>query len=1134
MMAIVESWLTWIFSSLINSSIQISVLILLILIIRLTFRRFLQPRICFALWLVLIARMMLPWMPESRLSLYNWVPGVRSHSQLIEQDLSSRKIEPSKNFENPPAPVSPIVSNPVLPGMANHPANPLIEAHHSTNIPSESIQSPPPFKKKIAVPLLQSLLIRFLSWIWMIGVIAFSGQLYLQSYKLRKSLHQHGNTPGSEVLNLLEQCKREMNLNTHLSIIESPRIKSPALYGVFRPKLLLPAGAMNVLGSQRLRFVFLHELAHLKRQDVAIGWLMTLLQILYWLNPLVWYAFFQMRSDRELAADALALHHARSGESDEYGKTIIQMLEHFSRHPRFSPMTGILENYSQLKTRLSRIAHFRKNTHSWSVLGILLVLLLGLSVLTNAKTIQDPASQESNEDNNKAFIQVTEMVEAKMNNERAESIWPTDIPNLFLWEPAGAHLFNELIVLTQNLHTNKTGRNHTPETYDEIFNGTHRRKPDDLLILAFALDSNERIPSKYEDLLPEPWPDIEVRLLQGEKVELLGHARDLNVILLAVPKRSQLKECLEQSRGLADFVDRYTSPHKKKGPREIPLEEVKDRGVSYTLSIPKNNWRVARVRMNIQQGNPLVLNMNNNGAPLVPDGNAAFVKNLTAIDALGNPVELKKSNETKWILASTSNPPVTVEYLVTLKHDTQKLPWGPDEAPYLTPEGVFWTGRSLFLYPKTNQITIEFQVPSSWKVSTPWQPVPGELQRFLVPHEKDLINSFILAGTHQETLIKANKTEILLAIGDQIKGSASLIETRVQNAVNAFSRLFGNSPQDRVLIVVNPGLSQGRFDGGVFGRSISLLMGDQPTPDNQISWAPFVFHELFHLWNGRAIQYREQEYWFSEGFTEYYTQVYSSRLGLYDEEAFLRKIENASEIYLMNSGEVSIRDAGNHKSKNSDLVYQGGLLIAFCLDLQIREASNSEKSLDDVMKAMYSRYGTTGDQYALNDVRRIVEEISGLDLTDFFAKYIEGKEILPLEEYFKSAGLHFQLIESEEKPDLEYVIHHLLRISSLTCDPSGLIVRRSENAGYQDEDILTQVNGNPVSSFEDLQVLAKDLNPGQTIPIILLRKNKEVSLDLVLGGEGRTKTISRMVNAELIKDLSIMDNAALFSKILEE
>jgi beta-lactamase regulating signal transducer with metallopeptidase domain len=64
-------------------------------------------------------------------------------------------------------------------------------------------------------------------------------------------------------------------------------------------------GFLRSFSTEELRFVFLHELAHVRRRDILMSWLMALLQVVHWFNPLVWFAFSRWRADRELACDAL-------------------------------------------------------------------------------------------------------------------------------------------------------------------------------------------------------------------------------------------------------------------------------------------------------------------------------------------------------------------------------------------------------------------------------------------------------------------------------------------------------------------------------------------------------------------------------------------------------------------------------------------------------------------------------------------------------------------------------------------------------------------------------------------------------------------------------------------------------------
>ena len=90
-----------------------------------------------------------------------------------------------------------------------------------------------------------------------------------------------------EALAVLDECCRRMNVRKRPDLFESIEVNSPALHGLFRPRLLLPRGFTTGFSAKELRFVFLHELAHLKRRDLLLNWIMALLQVIHWFNPLV-------------------------------------------------------------------------------------------------------------------------------------------------------------------------------------------------------------------------------------------------------------------------------------------------------------------------------------------------------------------------------------------------------------------------------------------------------------------------------------------------------------------------------------------------------------------------------------------------------------------------------------------------------------------------------------------------------------------------------------------------------------------------------------------------------------------------------------------------------------------------------
>lgn len=324
-----------------RASWQASVLIVLVLLAQWLLRRQLAPRWRHALWLLVVIRLALPWAPESRVSLFNWFSALSP---------------------------APSVSSPAL----------ILPAADAAEQPDASLAVAP------ATFVLRLPWQTWLAGLWLAGVVVLPACLFVTNRRLGGKIRRQRPVTNATVLDLLEDCK-EMGVCTPLTLVETSAVASPSLYGFIRPRLLLPAGFTQSFSLPELRYVLLHELGHVKRGDILLNWLTTVLLILHWFNPLVWYAFSRMQADRELACDALALAHTKEAENQSYGQTIIKLLESFCRPVRSPGLVGILENKNQMKRRISMIAKFKK-TSRWPVAAIAAFAGLALVTLTDAQS----------------------------------------------------------------------------------------------------------------------------------------------------------------------------------------------------------------------------------------------------------------------------------------------------------------------------------------------------------------------------------------------------------------------------------------------------------------------------------------------------------------------------------------------------------------------------------------------------------------------------------------------------------------------------------------------------------------------------------------------------------------------------
>ena len=132
------------------------------------------------------------------------------------------------------------------------------------------------------------------------------------------------------------------------------------------------------------------------------------------------------------------------------------------------------------------------------------------------------------------------------------------------------------------------------------------------------------------------------------------------------------------------------------------------------------------------------------------------------------------------------------------------------------------------------------------------------------------------------------------------------------------------------------------------------------------------------------------------GVAEFYALQTAARLEMTDDVSTIRNAATMVGFYSSAAGQdkMSLAEAGQQKSRNHFLTYQGGFTAALLLDRAIRERSTGAKSLDDVMRWLYASFDRSSRLYSSMDLARGIREAGGYDATELFAKSVFGR--LPL------------------------------------------------------------------------------------------------------------------------------------------
>ncbi len=412
------------------------------------------------------------------------------------------------------------------------------------------------------------------------------------------------------------------------------------------------------------------------------------------------------------------------------------------------------------------------------------------------------------------------------------------------------------------------------------------------------------------------------------------------------------------------------------------------------------------------------------GQPFLEDGWATWVEDLAVTTSDGTPVEASLIEEGwgSWSVDVEDGTVVNLSYNVHLTHD--EYDWdsvgGQDGRPTWKDDAFFGVTRAFFIYSYSDEeMTVRIDKPDSWLMAAPWREYEGEDNLFFVPNLNSLVSNALVLGDFDRRTAKSGEMRIILALDKEISAHGSELISVLHTQLDEYARIFDGTPAITYVVAIR---AADEDDGESFYTSFNQVTLKDKLGGPRIVWGSVISHEMFHFWNGgnflRGTDKATVE-WFSEGFTEYYTSLSMFRTRLIDEETYYKKLERYLARYYMTTRRwpeerLSLVAAGKDKQKNWFFIYGGGATVALALDLDIRDRTGGEKSLDDVMLLLKRRFGDAGATYTVQDVLDAVNEVSGADYTEFFDKYIRGsEEYLNIEPYLAKVGIRVDTFSDE-------------------------------------------------------------------------------------------------------------------------
>ncbi len=226
----------------------------------------------------------------------------------------------------------------------------------------------------------------WLSGIAVLSIAMISGNVRFGRYLKKNRAY---DAPGFGAL--LCSCKDELGLKGRVETVRVSAINTAAVYGVFKPKLLI-SPTFEGLSAIEQRHVLLHELSHIKRRDNLFCLAASVLSVAYWFNPLIWAAFALMRRDIEVICDAEALE--KIGDRYAYAQTLLRLAQSArAGKPRLVPALFI--STDAIKRRMKMIASNKKDSVMITAIGMILIAAIAVCGCTTAVLPSQTPSETS-------------------------------------------------------------------------------------------------------------------------------------------------------------------------------------------------------------------------------------------------------------------------------------------------------------------------------------------------------------------------------------------------------------------------------------------------------------------------------------------------------------------------------------------------------------------------------------------------------------------------------------------------------------------------------------------------------------------------------------------------------------------
>ena len=389
---------------------------------------------------------------------------------------------------------------------------------------------------------------------------------------------------------------------------------------------------------------------------------------------------------------------------------------------------------------------------------------------------------------------------------------------------------------------------------------------------------------------------------------------------------------------------------------------------------------------------------------------------IHSIKSLNEASEITIEKDSGWVIIKHPKNLKTINLEYVLKQDTEgELTSKKMYRPVIQPEYFHVFSHSLFMIPLeySKDKSIEFDVSLEWKdfpESYNFQNSFGtnqKIQKIENTTESEFIESVFLGGDYRTYKLNINNNTVAFSTRGQweVFKDSTMLDI-LDKTITAQRDFWNDHSQEYFSVNLSPTIQNrgSSFQGTGLNNSFDCSASNNEYLE--VEGLVYLFnHELMHNWIGHIIKNdnEEEQYWFSEGFTDYYTNKNIAKYSIYelDKGYYLDKINEIIRLLYTSPVKEAPNSEINYdnfwKSRDYEkLPYRRGALLAFYLDYKIKKDSNGSQSLDNLMLAI--------KEDAINSNQKITHEyfitkantFLKTDIKPFFDRHIEEGKPIPM------------------------------------------------------------------------------------------------------------------------------------------